>query len=283
MTIAEAKSRAENELSEAGYVHARREVEIFLTHILNQDSAWIFTHEDAELDPPAAAALSQGVKQRIAGEPIAYIVGEQSFMGWIFKTDKRALIPRPETEQLTELVVRELRNRQKQTGKFLEIGTGAGAIAIALKKYFPHCEVTATDISDEALELAEENAKRLNVSIDFVESDLFKDVPVAKYDLIVANLPYVPTQKLEFVSEQILDWEPMVAIEAGDDGLKYLIPFLKEAPKYLAENGIIAVEFWHTHGEPVRELVKTLLPDHQVAIEKDLAGFDRYAIITPGE
>jgi release factor glutamine methyltransferase len=281
MTIEEAKRQAEEILGSAGYVHARREVEIFLSLILDQDSAWILTHEDEDIDINAQNKLRTAVEDRISGKPIAYITGEQPFLGWTFKADKRALIPRPETEQLTELTLREIHSHKLENGKYLEIGTGAGVIAISLKKYFPHADITATDVSDEALELAEENAKRLNVSVDFVESDLFEDVPEGKYDLIVANLPYVPTQKLEFVSNQILDWEPMVAIDAGDDGLKYLIPFINELPKFLTEKGIVALEFWHTHSKPVKELVNKVLPNHQVTIEKDLANFDRYAVITP--
>lgn len=280
MTIEQARRQAEEHLSSAGYVHANREIEIFLRLVLDRDSAWILAHEDEEISQNAFEKLTQAVKDRISGKPIAYITGEQPFLGWTFKSDKRALIPRPETEQLTELVVREIRQDKLEHGRFLEIGTGAGVIAISLKKYFPHSDVTATDISDEALELAEENAKRLKVSVNFIESDLFQEVNEEKYDLIVANLPYVPSQKLAFVSDQILDWEPMIAIDAGDDGLKYLVPFIKELPKYLNEDGIVALEFWHTHGEPVKELIAQALPNHQVSIEKDLAGFDRYALIT---
>ena len=221
------------------------------------------------------------IEARIKGAPLAYIIGEQPFMGWTLLSDDRALIPRPETEQLVEEMVREIRGFKKESGQILEIGTGAGPISLALKKYFPGSEITATDVSDEALSLAAENAKRLKVHIEFVESDLFKDLPEKKYDVVVANLPYVPTDKLAFTSEQILDWEPMIAIEAGADGLLYIKPFMEELGKYLAPDGIGAIEFWHTHGEPVKELAKKYLPNHEVEIRKDLAGFDRYAFFLP--
>ncbi|HUD20996.1 MAG TPA: peptide chain release factor N(5)-glutamine methyltransferase [Candidatus Saccharimonadales bacterium] len=268
-------------LKDAGYVHGDREVAIILSKLLGIDSNELFNRYDNEVSPALAETLEKQVSRRLKGEPVAYIVGTQQFMSWEFLSDHRALIPRPETETLTETVIRLIRAHHLEGGKFLEIGTGAGIISICLKKHFPEAEITATDISDEALELAEENAKRLKVDVKFVESDLFQNVPKDKYDLIVANLPYVPTQKLDFVSDQILDWEPMVAIEAGEDGLKYLEPFLRQAPKFLKKDGIIALEFWHTHGDRVCDMVEKYLSEYGVKIEKDLAGFDRYAIIQP--
>lgn len=281
MTVEQAVKTAAATLENNGYTHGERETVIFLSHILNLDTTELYNRYDDNIDPAVEEQLEDAVEQRLKGAPVAYIVGNQNFMGWTLLSDKRALIPRPETEQLVELLVRHIRDHKLEAGKFLEIGTGAGPIAIALKKYFPQAGVTATDVSEEALELAQENASRLKVDINFVESDLFADVPKAKYDVIVANLPYVPTQKLAFVSDQILDWEPMIAIDAGDDGLKYITPFLEEIKPFLGENGLVALEFWHTHGQPVKDLVAQHLPGFEVEVEKDLAGFDRFAFISP--
>ncbi|HSX42203.1 MAG TPA: peptide chain release factor N(5)-glutamine methyltransferase [Candidatus Saccharimonadales bacterium] len=281
MTVEQAVKTAAATLEDNGYVHGEREAVIFLSHILNLDTTNLYNRYEDNIDPAAEEQLAEAVETRLKGAPVAYIVGDQNFMGWAFLSDKRALIPRPETEQLVELLIRRVRDHKVERGKFLEIGTGAGPIAIALKKYFPQAEITATDVSEEALELAQENAQRLKVDITIVESDLFDQVPPAKYDVIVANLPYVPSPKLDFVSDQILDWEPMVAIDAGDDGLKYITPFLEQIKPFLSDYGIVALEFWHTHGQPVKELVAQHLPDHEVEIEKDLAGFDRFAFITP--
>lgn len=281
MTIEELLKQESERLKDNGYVHGDREVDIFLSKLLKADSGTLINRCEDNIDDGTVETLQDMVNRRIQGEPVAYIVGTQSFFGWEFNSDNRALIPRPETETLTEILIRLINKKGLQEGKFLEVGTGAGIIAIALKKHFNSADITATDISDEALSLAEENARKLKVEVNFLESDLFSNVRDTDYDLIVANLPYVPTQKLEFVSDQILDWEPMVAIEAGEDGLKYIDPFIKKIGKHLKKSGIVALEFWHTHGEPVEELVKQYLPDHKVEIEKDLAGFDRYAIITP--
>jgi release factor glutamine methyltransferase len=252
-----------------------------LGHILKVDSGSLMSRYDDDVDESLVETLEDCVNRRISGEPIAYIVGTQNFFGWEFIADKRALIPRPETEQLTEILIRKIRERHLEHGKFLEIGTGAGIISIVLKKHFPDAEILATDISDEALSLAEENAKKLKTEVDFIESDLYEKVPKEKFDLIVANLPYVPTERLAFVSDQILDWEPMIAIDAGNDGLKYIIPMIEQTAEFLNENGIVALEFWHTHGDEVSDLVEKHLPGYKTEVEKDLAGFDRYAIITP--
>lgn len=281
MTIESLHKTAADQLQDAGYVHGSREAELFISAILSIDSSTLFNRYEDEVDDDAAAELQAAVKKRLQGQPVAYIVGNQPFMNWKLLVDERALIPRPETEQLAENLVREIRARHLEDGHLLEIGTGAGPIAIALKKFFPQSEITATDISEEALDLAAENAKRHEVEIDFQLSDIFSNLEGQKYDVIVANLPYVPTDRLAFVSEQILDFEPIIAIEAGEDGLQYIKPLIEQAAKHLKKNGLIAIEFWHTHGDPVKDLVEQHLPGYEVEILKDLANFDRFALITP--
>jgi release factor glutamine methyltransferase len=279
MTIEYALKEISGRLIDSGYVHGEREAGIFLSELLDKDTAWIFSHQDEPVSDQTLQQLHQWVDDRLKGKPVAYITGHQNFMGWDFVSDERGLIPRPETEYLVEQLVRFIRKEKLEQGNFLEIGTGSGIISIALKKFFPDAKITATDVSEEAIDLAEENAKRHKVDIDFIVSDLFKNAPKEKYNLVVANLPYVPTTKLSFVSDQILDWEPMIAIEAGEDGLLYIKPLLEAAKPFLADDGTIALEFWHTHGEPVKQLTDLHLPTHEVEVEKDLAGFDRYAFI----
>lgn len=281
ITVEELLREASNQLKDNGYVHGEREAVLLLKPYFDEDTAWFTTHGEFEVADEITEQFRQSVEDRINGKPLAYILGNQQFMGWQLNSDERALIPRPETEQLVELVVKNIKEFKLEDGKYLEIGTGAGPIALALKKYFPEADIIATDVSTEALELAEENRALLKVDVQFIESDLFSDVPKEKYNLIVANLPYVPTQKLQFVSEQILDWEPMVAIEAETDGLQYIRPFIEKLPHFLAKNGIAAIEMWHTHADPVKELAKQFLPHHEVIIEKDLAGFDRFAFFLP--
>lgn len=281
MTVEDLLRDAASTLRDNGYIHGEREANFMLGKILGKDSAWLTTHPEEEAPAAVGEVLQNMVDKRLQGCPLGYILGEQPFMGLKMRSDKRGLIPRPETEYLVELTARRIKEFGLQDKKFLEIGTGSGPIAIMLKKLFPEADITATDISADALELAEENATAHEVDIDFIESDLFSAVPNKKYDVVIANLPYVPSERLAFVSDQILDWEPMIAIEAGSDGLKYIAPFMEQLEKRLSPTGIAAIEFWHTHGEPVKELAKKNLPDHEVIVEKDLAGFDRYALLLP--
>ncbi|MEX1052028.1 MAG: peptide chain release factor N(5)-glutamine methyltransferase [Patescibacteria group bacterium] len=281
MTIEDLLSSASNQLRDQGYLHGEREAGFMLGKILQKDSAWLNTHPEETIAPAVADQLQKMVNERLRGCPLGYILGEQPFMGLKLRSDKRGLIPRPETEFLVELSIKHIKEFGLQEKKFLEIGTGSGPIAISLKKFFPTAAVTATDISDDALELAEENATTHEVDVEFIESDLFTDVPKQKYDFIIANLPYVPTERLAFITDQILDWEPMIAIEAGSDGLKYITPFIEQLGRHLSPTGLAAIEFWHTHGQPVKELAKKHLPNHELIVEKDLAGFDRYAFFLP--
>jgi len=266
-------------LQEAGYVHGQREAEIILGHLTNLDTAKLFTRGEDEVNQLLVDKTQTAIEERIKGRPIAYIVGSQQFLGWLLKTDERALIPRPETEQLVEFLVKEIRERRLEHGRILEVGTGAGPIAIALKKYFPALKITATDISADALELAEDNARTLGVEIEFIESDLLHNVKKARYDVVVANLPYVPQERLAFVSDEILDWEPMVAVEASEDGFAYIAKLLEVVRPYIASPGLIALEMWHTHGPLVQAAVASHLPSAEVEIKQDLAGYDRFAFL----
>lgn len=281
MTLEELLRDGTTTLLDNGYIHGQKEVEAILAHFTGQDSAWILSHGEETIDEELIEKVSQAVADRVQGKPLAYILGTQQFFGWQFISDERGLIPRPETEQLVEKLIHLIRQHHLEDGHFLEVGTGSGVISITLKKYFPGATITATDVSAEALELAEDNAKRLKVDVDFLESDLFAAVPQEKFDLIVANLPYVPSGKLAFVADQILDWEPLVAIDAGEDGLKYIQPLIEQAEQFLKPGGLMALEMWHTHGPDITDLAKKFLPNHEVIIEKDLAGYDRFALLIP--
>ncbi len=279
MKINELLRESSHSLQEAGYTHGQREAEIILGHLTGLDTTKLFTSGEDEADEQIIRQMQKATTERIKGRPLAYIVGTQQFFGFQFNCDERALIPRPETEQLVEFVSKEIRSHKLQNGTFLEVGTGAGPIAVSLKKFFPSSTITATDVSEEALELAEDNARLLGTDIEFLHSDLLVSVPAKPYDLIVANLPYVPQERLAFVSEEILDWEPMVAVEASEDGYDYIRRFLDTIKPYTHPGTIIALEMWHTHGPIVEAQITSLFPDSTIEVKQDLAGFDRFALI----
>ncbi len=268
-----------DQLQEAGYTHGQREAEIILGHLTGLDTTKLFTSGEDEVEGRIVDQMRGAVEQRIKGRPLAYIVGTQQFLGFQLRSDERALIPRPETEQLVEFLVKTIREHKKPTADILEIGTGSGPIAIALKKYFPASNVTATDVSEEALELAEDNARDLGADIEFVASDLLKSLKPKPYDIIVANLPYVPEERLAFVSEEILDWEPMVAVEASEDGFAYIRAFIETLKPFTKPGTLIGLEMWHTHGLLIEAAIKEQFGAAVVEIKQDLAGFDRFAFI----
>ncbi|MDP3993320.1 MAG: peptide chain release factor N(5)-glutamine methyltransferase [bacterium] len=211
--------------------------------------------------------------------PRVYQEGTTNFYGFDFTVNSSTLIPRPETEQLVEKTVVLVKKYLSDHPRILDVGTGSGVIAITLKKLFPNAEVEATDISSVALAIAQENAKSNDVDIVFCEGSLFEPVS-SKFDLIIANLPYVPAARWRFLESQVRDFEPKDAIIAGRDGLKWIRRFCDQVSPYLNRRSIVALEIDDTHGPRVQKLLEQALPTHSCFTEKDLAGRDRFCFAT---
>jgi release factor glutamine methyltransferase len=212
--------------------------------------------------------------------PSAYQTGTANFYGYDFVVNKHTLIPRPETEQLLERTVELAKTFLPENLRILDIGTGSGVIAVTLKKILPNAIVEATDISLKVLETAMTNANNNRVDIVFHAGNLFNPVQ-GKFDLVIANLPYVPAGRWRFLESQVRNFEPKAAIVAGRDGLKLIKQFCQEVGAHLNQPSIVALEIDDTHGPRVQQLLESALPDHQVRIETDLAHRDRFAIATP--
>lgn len=206
------------------------------------------------------------------GEPVQYIVGDVDFYGNIIKVDKRALIPRFETEGLCELAILNLPNKPIDV---LDIGCGSGCISITLKKKLPNITMDAVDISNSALSLARENAKLNGVDINFYSGDIFEPIS-KKYDCIISNPPYIAYD--EEVQDIVKNNEPNEALYAKDNGLYFYINILKNCKKYLKDEYYIFFEIGYSQGEAVKALALKYL-DCIVEIKKDLQGFPRYVII----
>ncbi|MFA5449732.1 MAG: peptide chain release factor N(5)-glutamine methyltransferase [Clostridia bacterium] len=190
-------------------------------------------------------------KRRIAGEPLQYAIGSVSFYGYEIKTDPRALIPRFETELLAEQAVKEIAERELP--KVLEICTGSGAVAVAVKMLGGEASVTASDISDEALSLAKENAASNNADITFVKSDLFASIE-GKFDVIIANPPYIPTADILGLEKEVKDYEPLSALDGGMDGLDFYRRIAAEYKDCLNEKGVLLLEMGAGQSAAVSEL-----------------------------
>ena len=215
----------------------------------------------------------------VAHIPAQYIIGQAEFFGMQLKVDERVLIPRLETEELVELILAE--NPEGHL-KVLDIGTGSGAIALALAKDRSDWTITAADISQDALDLASENAERLDLEITFIKSDCFSEI-CSKYDIIVSNPPYISRADEEEVGLNVLHSEPHLALFADEDGLAIYRKISEESKGYLTDVGKIYLEIGYKQGQSVPALFMENLPEKRVRTLKDQFGQDRMVVIDDGE
>lgn len=215
----------------------------------------------------------------VAHIPAQYIIGHAEFFGMQLKVDERVLVPRPETEELVELILSE--NPEKNL-KVLDIGTGSGAIALALAKNRPDWSVTAADISQDALELATENAKRQDLDLTFIRTDCFSEIS-SKYDIIVSNPPYISREDQEEVGLNVLHSEPHLALFADEDGLAIYRRIAEDSKDYLNDGGKIYLEIGYKQGQSVPDLFRKNFPEKRVRTLKDQFGQDRMVVIDDGE
>ena len=221
----------------------------------------------SEYDSPYTELLTR----RLNGEPLQYIEEYIPFYSIQINVDQRCLIPRPETEFLIELI----KNKSDNPKKILDVGTGTGCIALMLKKLYPKSTIDACDISLEALDLAKENSEINNLEINLFQSDLLSDVEEVDYDIIVANLPYIPTETLSSLESEVVDYEPLVALDGGVDGLLYINKLIKEIEKKGITNLTLFLEVDTSHATTI---LNNLSHWKQVELEKDLVERDRYII-----
>ena len=211
--------------------------------------------------------------------PAQYIIGHAEFFGMQLKVDERVLIPRPETEELVELILDE---NPKENLKVLDIGTGSGAIALALAKNRPDWTITAADISQDALDLAMENANNQGLTLFFIKSDCFSEIS-SKYDIIVSNPPYISREDQEEVGLNVLHSEPHLALFADENGLAIYRRIAQESKDYLNDGGKIYLEIGYKQGQSVPALFKENFPEKRVRTLKDQFGQDRMVVIDDGE
>jgi release factor glutamine methyltransferase len=250
----------------------RLDAQLLMLHALGReqyDRAWLITHDDAELSEPAALAFQTLCQRRLNGEPVAYIVGSKPFFGLDLQVDKRVLVPRPDTETLVEWALTF--DTAHSVLKVLDMGTGSGAIALALKSVRPDWQVTALDASADALAVAQSNAKRLNLNVNFLKSSWFDALSNEKFDLIVSNPPYIVEGDWHMAA---LAYEPKQALTSGADGLDDIRHIIQQAPEFLTSVGWLLLE----HGYDQAAAVRDLLAQRgfaQVQSQQDLTGIER--------
>jgi release factor glutamine methyltransferase len=222
--------------------------------------------------------LEEAIKRLNNGEPVQYIVGDVDFYGNIIKVNKNVLIPRRETEELVEKTIERIKKIfPKKEISIIDIGTGSGCIPITIKKFLPNCNVTAIDISQDALKVAVNNAENNKVDINFIHSNLFENVS-GKYNCIISNPPYIKED--EEIMDIVKNNEPHIALYAPNKGLYFYEEIIKNASKYLEERFIIAFEIGETQGREIIEIAKKYFPKSKIVLEKDLQHFDRFIFIS---
>jgi len=279
MTLREALTRATHQLDAYPDLcdAAARDAATLLRHALGISHATLLADPGRSLTPGQQTAYDSLVLRRAANEPIQYITGEQEFYGLSLRVTPAVLIPRPETEQLVETVLEELKQAEMDSAqplRILDVGTGSGAIAIALARHLPHAQITAVDTSTAALEVAASNAARhaLAGRIQFIASDLLAALPHSEacfdapgssasgpgslgWDAIVSNPPYVPAADRASLHPQVRDHEPAVALFAGADGLDVYRRLIPQARAALLPNGLLALEIGHGQREAIAALL----------------------------
>lgn len=242
-----------------------------LAHVFHLSRAEYFLDENNMVPEDGIDRYMNLVKKRASNIPLQYIIGSQEFMGLEFEVNESVLIPRQDTEILVEEIIKVCKNKS-----VLDMCTGSGCIIISLAKLGDITEAVGVDISEEALNVAKRNAKNMNVKVNYIQSNLFRDVE-GVYDIIVSNPPYIPTDEIENLMPEVKEHEPILALDGSQDGLNFYRQIAECSPNFLKKNGYLFLEIGHDQGVAVKELLHAQ-GFYDIEIKKDLSGLDRVVI-----
>ena len=265
--------KTRNRLTEAGLPDAYRVAQDLLCHVFQMDAVEIMTRNYMP-DRAKEAKLFEYTELCASGKPIQYVVNEAAFLDLKLYVDHRVLIPRPETEGLADIARQfvDLRRRAGEETRVLDICTGSGCIGLHLAKH--NAAVTASDISSDALDVAKWNASALGLKVEFIQSDLFENIPDgSSFDIITANPPYIPSSVIPTLDLNVRAWEPLSALDGGKSGLEISDRIIKDYDKYLANGGLFLMEIGDDQGSHFKELCQN------ARIIQDLEGRDRIVAI----
>lgn len=263
-------------LEAAGIPSARLDAEILLSYCLGCDRLEFLKNPEIQPDQTQLTAFKKLINRRLRWEPVAYIVGRKNFWTLSLEVNKDVLIPRPDTEVIVEEILNIAKKTVSNRIKILDIGTGSGAIAIALACEIPHASVMATDISLTALDVARRNACSLGIQnqIDFRQGDLFEPVK-GIFDIIASNPPYIGAQEYEELPEGVRAFEPREALLAGKSGLEFYEKLIYQTESYLEKNGWLLLEIGARQEKDVRRIMETSGLYNNIEIRRDYAGLPR--------
>jgi release factor glutamine methyltransferase len=282
MTVFEILNWSADYLKDHQIENPRLNAEMLLAHAFNLSREGLYNHFKSQVKKEEKETLEGLISRRISGEPLQYILGHQEFWSIDFKVDPHVLIPRAETELLVEQALLILSEGPFKSPPFvLEIGTGSGAIAISLAKEMTDIFLVAVDISKDALLLAKENAASSGVlhQIQFVNGNLFDPFRFLRekepFDLILSNPPYIPFPEIEELAKEVRDYEPIIALNGGEDGLAFHRTMISKAPFYLKEGGWLLLEVGYSQGRKVSELIEKEGDFLTPQCLRDLSGIER--------
>ena len=258
----------------------RLNAEHLISHVLKLSRLELYLEFETKLNETELATLRELVKRRGQGEPLQHLLGTVEFCGQTFAIDKRAMVPRPETEELIELLKSAVRS-QKSDIRIVDVGTGSGVIALSLAKEFPEAEILAVDISENALALARENAERLGSKdqVQFQKNDLLENLP-ERFDLIVANLPYISMQDRHLLAREVLH-DPEVALFGGPAGDEVMRRLIEQAASHLNPGGLLALEIGVNQVEGLSDFLRQ--KNYQdIETKKDYSGITRFLLAKYG-
>lgn len=256
---------------------------MLLEHILNMNKFDLVINHAQEIPEEKIHEFELGLEKIKNNVPIQYITNHQEFMKLDFYVDENVLIPQPDTEILVEEVIKYVEQNKLSTSsspiKILDLCTGSGAIGISIAKYIDNCEVTATDVSNKAIQVAKLNAEKnlVHNKITFIESDMFENIKDTKFDIIVSNPPYIETNVIPTLSNEVQK-EPHIALDGGNDGLDFYKIIINNVKKYLKPNGKVFLEIGFDQKEKLFELIKNADFDVEPTCVKDLSDNDRVII-----
>lgn len=282
MTIREAINKATIKMKMENIDSPKLKARLLMQFVLNQTRQYLMVYDEKKLTKEEEENYQETVEELIKGVPLQHITHRQEFMKMDFYVNHHVLIPRPDTEVLVEEVIQIARKIKAK--KILDLCTGSGAIAVSLAKYIENSQITATDISTKALEIAVLNAKKQQVDkqIAFLQSDLFKELPKEKYDMIVSNPPYIKKEIIKTLDKEVQK-EPHIALDGGQDGLDFYRKIIHQSYEFLKYRGYLCLEIGYDQKIDVIELIEKEEKYIDTYGKKDLYGNDRVIITRVGD
>lgn len=274
-------------MNKAGCLDPKVDSEELYSFLTGLDKVEIFVRGEEEVDPETERKYFKLIRKREERIPLQHITGEQEFMGFRFYVSEDALIPRQDTETLVVEAARALRdNPAKKPGFFerlrgkgnreiLDLCCGSGIIGVSLKRISEGLDLTASDVSEGAVALAERNARLNRVEGEFLQGDLFEPVKDRKFDMILSNPPYIKTNMIGLLQDEVKDHEPRIALDGGKDGLDFYRRIVEQAPDHLKKDGFLMLEIGHDQGEELKTMIGRTGKFRDLIVLKDLGGRDR--------